>query len=214
MTYHGYDDWSKSVDRRTVAPRWLNLLGKAFYWLCIAGVFALIAWGAIAVITMVGCSLIPTEKGGELKQRESVAGKGTADIARETKIEPSVVTAEMSDGKQSIKIEAPAQQQATVTAAAEMEEKSKQTNEASWFQTIPMFVKLIGMAVGIGLLFLVLKWINSRFVNAAFSAGDALGAGMIHKVRSAAMAANGEEAARLSTLAGDMERERTEWHKS
>lgn len=178
--------------------------------------------GATVVSSLVGCgSLLPTEDRSLVKQesRESIAGQTTAGVVSAATVQPPdvTITTTAKDGT-TVQVKQPAATETTTTANTTASETSdaSASGEASQSTTIPMFVKLIGSAVGLGLLWLVF-WLwrrTSKAVNAAFAAGDDLAARGIHSVRSlAATLTSPEDRARVLALAGDMERDRTNWHR-
>jgi hypothetical protein len=183
------------------------------YVLFVAGVGAL-SVGLFMLATMPGCGLKESRSLVQQEQRESIATGTTADVVRQTEVTPPPVRVTTRDGTT---IEMPAASSSTTSASTTASESSDSaaSGKATESSTYPLFVKLIGVAVGCFLLMGVAWAIRRQFkaVDLAFAAGDDLAAKMIHKVRTEAIRASGDEATRLSTLAGDMERDRTNWHR-
>jgi len=192
-----------------------KVIEHAGYALCVLLIAVLMG---LAFFSATGCGLIPTERESLVKQesRQSIAGATTADVVRETAVTPPEVTVETRDG--TVTVRQPAAMRETTTAATTASEtaNAEATGTARDSVSIPAFVKIGGAAAALGLLWLVV-WLwrrTSKLVDAAYAAGDELAARCIHAVRSLAMqATNPEERARLSALAGDMERDRTNWHR-
>jgi hypothetical protein len=178
-----------------------------------------IAGGLLMAAAML-TACVPTEKRSTIEQtqRETVAGRANADVLRETQVQPPPVKVTTRDGTT---IEMPAATTESVTARTEASENSDSaaTGRAEDSVTIPLAVKLIAggfglivIAVGVWMLMLLAK--RSKAITAAFGAGDDLAARGIHSVRSlAATMTNADDRARILALAGDMERDRTNWHR-
>lgn len=187
---------------------------------------ALLTWGSIAVLAwavvyMWGCGLTPTERTSMLDQtrRESVAESTTADVVTASKVVPPTVTITQTgkDGS-TVKVETPAATRENTTARTTATTEADTNENASLIDsiTIPLYVKVIGLAVGIGMFCAVIGgafwWLrrSSLAVRAATDKADAIVAGAIHKVRSEAInAMPGAETARLVTIAADLERDRS-----
>jgi hypothetical protein len=168
---------------------------------------------AIAMLLLAGCNLVPTEKGGTIQQsqRENVSQNATSDFAREFSFTPTPVTVDMKSGV--VTVPPTVQQEVKAAAAVGEDSQSRASAEANWYQSIPLGVKLIMLAIG-AMMLLGVFWIirrSSATVNAAYKAADELMAKAIHRVRSEGM--NAQDGKAFAILAGDLERERTEWHK-
>lgn len=121
------------------------------------------------------CSL-PTEHTSTLdqRQRENVAQEATSKFVQAVQPSPVSVIVEGKDGsKTTITQPAPT----STNASATTKEKSASEASGNWFDalTIPLFVKIIGIAIGIGLLAAVIGCIlwylrkSSVAVNTAWS---------------------------------------------
>lgn len=156
-----------------------------------------------------GCSgLIPHESESRLnqKQRESIAGRTTADVVSESKTRPPTVT--IDNGK--VKVEVPVEHEERTTARTSAQESADAAETLLDLQTnsVPLFVKLIGGAVGLGLLGFVVFWIVKRIrqgaagaaAAAAFRAADNRLASIIATLEARA-ATEKDESARLAIQA-------------
>lgn len=209
--------------------RWMTYY--KYRWL-IRVVVALLV-GALLVYVFKGCSMVPTEQSSTLsqKQRESVIGKATTDVVRATDtLPPNVtITTKAKDGTV-VQIEQPTRQHSETTASTSAGESSDSSASGSseWSIKVPMFVKVIGLAVGIGL-FIGIIWFlrrnsaaikkitdvaDERVAEAVSMADDAF-SDMIHSVRSEAITTTEPaQVAKLTTIAADIERKRSNFHKT
>lgn len=132
----------------------------------------------IPIACLFGCSL-PTEHTSTLdqRQRENVAQRATSDFARSLEPLPTEVTIKAKDGSTTT-IKQPTPEKTRATATAEENSNSEATGASLNSVTIPLFVKIIGIALGIGLLAAVIGGIiwylrkSSAAVNAAWNWTD------------------------------------------
>lgn len=178
---------------------------------------------ALAVsCSMIGCAaMIPDERSSTLEQRqlESMAGETTTDVVTASKTTPPNVTIETTakDGT-TFKLTQPASTESTTTAATRAKEDSNLDASGTSIATvtIPLYVKLIGSAIGLFLL-LTAGWLilrSSRAVRASWDVVDGTMGDVIHKVRTKAATTN-DPALRteLIGMAADLERDRVNFHK-
>lgn len=132
-----------------------------------------------ASIVLTGCMAFPQEQRQLVtqEQRESIAGATTADVVRHTRVEAptSKIETTTKDGT-TVKIEQPvafSEDMAARTSASENSD-SAASGVASWEQSIPLGAKLILLAIGVGLLLLIVWLIrrSSAAANAAWKYGD------------------------------------------
>lgn len=173
----------------------------------------------VLMFLLFGCNMVPTEQASTLqqKQREAVTGQAVVGVSKATDIEPANLTITTKGGE--VKVEQPVHQHSTAEASVNAGESSDSASSGSseWSVKIPLFAKIIGLAIGVGMIF-GLIWFarrSSKAVDEAFNAGDSVIAAQIHKVRSMAMQTTEPAVTTaLATMAGDMERERTNFHKA
>lgn len=169
----------------------------------------------VAAACVGGC--VPTEKRSTIEQtqRESVAGKANAEVLRETQVQPPPVTVTTKDGT---RVEMPAAVTETVRAKTEASEVSDSaaTGRAEDSETIPLFVKLIGGAVGLSML-LGVGWLllrSSRALRAAYAVADDYLARGINRVRTMAQVETDPARANLlNSIVSGLEAERAEYNK-
>lgn len=134
---------------------------------------------SIVTLLAVGCAAFPQEQRQLVtqEQRESIAAATTAEVVRQSRVEPPTSTIETTtkDGT-TVKIAQPVAFTESVTAGTTARENSDTaaSGVASWQQSVPLGVSLILLAIGLGLLLLIF-WIvrrNSAAVNAAWKYGD------------------------------------------
>lgn len=122
-----------------------------------------------AVVTMVGC--VPMERASTLeqKQRENVSQKATSEFA--SSVQPTPLRVHLKDGTI---IEQPVAAKVFGKAESKESSDSSASGNSEWIESIPLFVKLIGLAVGIAALcgagWLVLR--SSKAADAAWKWTD------------------------------------------
>lgn len=170
---------------------------------------------------LAGCLSVPTEQASTLqqKQRENVTQKATSEFAKSLESSPAPLVVEMTskDGE-TMKVSQPAPQHQAITGKAFSGEGSDSSAEgsSSWSLTVPLFVKLIGLAVGLGLLAVVVLMIRKHFtiVGAAWSFADEKVSDYIHNLRSIQTTSiNPEVNAALKAAEAQAERLRAELNK-
>lgn len=179
---------------------------------------------AVVVVLSIlsGCGFVPHEQTSTLdqKQRENVSQKGIADFIRSTEPAPFTATIPQGDGKPPITVTVPPKQK--VEGKAEASENSASENEGSKkdSDTIPLFVKLIGGAVGLAMLAAVVFGIiwfvrrSSAAANVAWKTGDEFIGRIINRFKTEAMASSDPVvSSRLTAAVADAERDRTVFNK-
>lgn len=177
----------------------------------------------VSVMVLMGCALfVPKEKTQLLDQQrqESIASKTTTDVVRETRTSPPMFTVDMlDDGGMTFRVEAPAPSTETSTIHTTTDEKGQTDQSGSFLDqvSIPLFVKIIGFTVGLGLFALLIFWIIRKIRQgaagqasaAAFRLSDEKIAGIINGVQSRAVSEQSTEAALvLSALTSELEKAR------
>lgn len=135
----------------------------------------LATWLAALMIALAvgGCSIFPTETSSRLKQeqRESIAGRTTADVVTQSKTKPPVVIIE--DGK--VRVEVPVEHEERTHARTQASESADAAE--SLFERnasgLSLAVKLVIGAVGLGLLAAVVFWIIRKIRQGAAGAAAA-----------------------------------------
>jgi len=180
----------------------------------------------LATIFLMGCqSLIPTETGGSTQKRqlETNQSETTTDVVREATVNPpDMVITLPSDGSGdspgTITITQPVQSQQTTRAQTGTAQDANlaMTSETSWFSSIPMGVKLILLAVGLGMLGVVF-WLlkrHSLMVSSWVDWADKAFATRTHAYRTKAMVTTDPAIKQeYIQLALDEERAHTQFHK-
>lgn len=131
------------------------------------------------VLLCVGCVGGPPKESSSLiqqSQRESIIEKGVTDVVRSTEtIQPEVTLKTTAKDGTSTEVTVPASTRtevaATTNVAAASNSSAQGTNELT--ESIPLYYKVIGLAIGIFLLTiaLALPWFLLRRSSRAFNAG-------------------------------------------
>lgn len=146
-----------------------------------------------AVLT--GCmgTLLPHE----VNQKAALTSAANIQTVHETQITkrtegsptPVSITQSGTNNVAMVSVQPP-KVEATINDSAGSTSRTDQQSSTSWISSIPWGVKLIALAIGIGLLFLVLRYAwtyirtNSPAVAAAYDAGDAALATLIGHLES------------------------------
>lgn len=144
----------------------------------------------LVIACLAGCGFVPSEKASTLeqKQRENVSQNATSEFAQKVQPLPMTVTRHEKDGSTTI-IEQPVPSQTQAAATVAENSDSTAAGAAASTETIPMFVKLIGLAIGIGGLVWIIIWAvkalktNSPAIAAAVNAVDSAIAAKIDTIR-------------------------------
>lgn len=186
---------------------------REFGWMLIG---AALFVALMIVFAMSGCGLKEQHSTLDQKQRESIAETTTAKVLRETAtVQPEVnVKTTAKDGSSTeVTIPATATQKIEAETAATADSDSAASGNAAQSDSFPMFVKLIG--VGVGLLILLLVWWlirrSSKAVDAAWVAADGMVASKIHNLRTHQTASTDPNViAALKTQEAELQRLRAE----
>lgn len=128
----------------------------------------------LIVLMLPACSLlIPRETESRLKQqqRESIVGRATTEVVSQSKADLPVVEIETRDGTK-LRVQHGESRTDSRTEADERAATSESLLDMSR-ESVPLFVKLIGGAVGLGLLALVVFWVIRRIKQGAAGAAAA-----------------------------------------
>lgn len=174
---------------------------------------------AATMLLVAGCgTLIPSEHKEQVAVRTAgeLAATHSANVTKQSEnvAPPMNLSISGKDNKLDLKVES-ARTSTKVEAADTQDSSGHDSAFGSSMHTIPLFVKLIGAAIGLGLLFFVIKWIvsylrkSSPAIDAAFQAGDELAAKWINEARHEAMATTDPNAlAKLNARIAQMEADR------
>lgn len=112
---------------------------------------------AVLLACLAGC--VPMERTSTIdqKQRENVGQKAGSEFIQSAKPEPLSVTIPTKDGQ--IHITQPTASFTKAHASVSESSDSMATGSSEWSESIPLFAKLIGLAIGLGLLAGVVFWI-------------------------------------------------------
>lgn len=176
---------------------------------------------AAATLFIAGCSL-PTEHQSTIdqKQRENVSQQATSEFVKS--VEPAPLDIELSDrnGNVIAKIKQPTPTHATGSATVGENSDSQASGHALDSLTIPLFVKLIGGAIGLAMLAAVIFGIiwfvrrSSKAVDAAWSGADDIVKSRIDRIK--AVMQSTTDPAKVQTLTeavSQMENARAEINK-
>lgn len=165
-------------------PRQLTSLGVCqLFTLCLA-VAALLS----------GCgSLIPheTKRDEATKTAGQIANKQTGNLDRQAQVTPPITVSKVGEGA-TVNVTVPAVPQSVkVETNGEIRSESNATDTAKESVSIPLFVKIIGLAVGVFALFGAVFWAIKAIKNgaagaataAALDLGDSVLAKSIQKMR-------------------------------
>ena len=180
-----------------------------FIWFCF---FALLFF-------ISGCSMKERESTLNQTQRESVAGRGFADVIRELDQNPSDVTIETTakDGT-TVKVTQPVQNTQRTKSSAEVSENSDSSAKGSSHQSdsFPAWVAALGWCA-VGVLVLGVIWFIIHFTKSgrvAYEYGDAVLARKIQSTMSKlAATTNPEVMQALSTELAELQAERVELNR-
>lgn len=196
--------------------RWMTYY--KYRWL-IRVVVALLV-GVLLVYVFKGCSAMERESTLNQKQLENNSGKTAADIANAAKITPPdmTITTTAKDGTK-VQIVQPVASSSTSNASVNTDEKAsfKASGTWEWAESMPAAVKWLIGAIAIGLLIAIVQYLRKNFVsvNKAVEWTDEEMAKGIHKVRNKVMTlTDPHQIAEMTTLAADLERDRTDFHKT
>lgn len=148
---------------------------------------------AVALLVLTGCgTLIPTEHKEQVAVQSAgkLATAQSADIVKqvENANPPMNVNISGKDNKLDLKVEA-TKAQTHAVIAAEQDAAGTDSATGNRSKTIPFFVKLIGVGVGLLLVVGVIAYIRKQYaaIDVAFSAGDQLLARQIGRWKDKAM---------------------------
>lgn len=187
---------------------------REFGWMLIGAAVLIGLFVLFAMLT--GCGLKEQHSTLDQKQRESIAETTTAKVLRETAtVQPEVnVKTTAKDGSSTeVTIPAAATQKVEAETKASADSNSSASGSAAQSESFPMFVKLIG--VGVGLLVLLLVWWlirrSSKAADAAWVAADGMVASKIHNLRTHQTASTDPNViAALKTQEAELQRLRAE----
>lgn len=175
----------------------------------------------LTVLMLGGCSLIPTERSSliQQQQRESIAANTTANVVTAAKVNPPevTITTTAKDGSK-IEVKQPAQvtEQTDARTGAHEDSNSEASGTNKNSVSIPMFVKIIGSAIGLFML-LIIFWLikrSSSAVNAAWTWVDSAIANKIQTTRTLASTTTEPGAiAAYKTMEAELENLRAETNK-
>ena len=176
----------------------------------------LILWSLI-VATFAGCQLQERKSTLEEREKVSYAAKTTADVVRESKAVPSPVqiTANASGKGAVVNVAAtqPSPGEETLSARTSGNEGGKTTQTAAFSDsaTFPLWIAILGGAIGLILLVIALRMIWRSIKNTGIGHGIALAndklAQQIHGLRTqAATEPDAQVRADLMAHAGNLER--------
>lgn len=166
---------------------------------------------------LLACS-VPKEQGSTIQQeqRETVTGRGTTDVVEKVLSQPTPSEVYLPDGTI---IRIPETRTIDRTAKVEAAESSDSaaSGSASWYSSIPLGVKLILLAIGLGMLGTI-GWLamrHSRALNGAWKWTDEYMAGKLHAWRTKAAAPDTPPQVRSFLLeeTANVERDRVNFHK-
>lgn len=181
---------------------------KIWYWLAVGFVIGLI----VVIVTLAGC-MVPTQYERsvqqERQQRESIAAATTTEVVRETKVNAPQVTV----SKDGLNISVPASLEEKMTARTGASEDSDAAMSATmlWSEvrSIPLGVRLILLALGLGMIWLVIS--RSRAVKAAARMADKKMRDAVHSIeRRMARETNPETISALQDELTELQRQRAE----
>lgn len=183
-----------------------------------AGTIILI--GLLVLLALQGCGFVPTERNTMLNQehRESTVGKMNSDIVRESKTEPPTLTIQTGEGESRVEVAMPVRNESTAAVGTDTEEKSKSDSASLWndIVSIPLFVKLIGLAIGLASLYFVGKWLinASPAAKAGWSYGNEALARQINRLRDRATTEQDPKTlTEIQAAIASLEQERAELNK-
>lgn len=151
-------------------------------------------------VLLTGCmgQLVPHEA----NQKAALASAAQIETAHETEVTkqvngtPAPISVTQSGSSNSVSVVVmPPGGNTTVHDKAGSTSHTDQQSTASDSTTIPLFVKLIGLALGLGLLFFIIRWIitymkaNSLAVDAAYKEADQYVANIIGHIEAKSRAA-------------------------
>lgn len=180
--------------------------------------YALWALGVIALASIVmqgGC--VPMERSSTLeqKQRENVGQKATSEFVKSTETPPIEVTTENKDGTKTT-VKTPGTSRTTGKASVGEDSDSASSGAWAWSESVPLFVKLIGLAVGLGMLGGIIWFAVNRSaaLKSAWAIGDEFLSKQVNRIKGEAMASTDPaHSAKMSAIAAEMEHDRTTFNK-
>lgn len=162
--------------------------------------------GVLAVLLLSGCGLQERSSTLEQRQREQVSQSSASQFAQSLTPPPSKVTIPQGDGKPPIVIE----NQPAAETTAKNENKEASNSSASGnsedSETFPLFIKIIGLAVGIAAL-VGAVWLlrrSSVAVNAAWTQMDNMIGSRLKTI--SALKGEATDPARLASLTAEESR--------
>lgn len=163
---------------------------------------------------LAGC--VPMERTSTIdqRQRENVGQRATSEFASAVQPNPLNVTIPTKDGP--IIINQPLPSSLRAKAAVSESSDSMAAGSSEWSEAVPLFAKIIGLALGLGLLalviFAIIRYVRQNpAVDAAWAEASKIGKTAIEKV-TAAMHATEDPAkkAGLQTALNEMNAAHTE----
>lgn len=167
--------------------------------------------GVLLLLALAGCSLLPVDKSRSesVRATEALAVESEKTIQRVLEVSP--VQAMPAPHKGDAAAATPMREEVRVTSRTVTGAGSRSSAAGMSSVSVPLAVKLILLAVGLGLLWLVI-WLwrrTSPAVEAAFSAGDRAVAGAIERLEMLArQTTNPEDLTKINAQLAALEKDR------